>query len=381
MTGALRVAMTLEQCWQRVPGGSGRYISELLREYGAMPDVTVTGVTAWHRTPPVLAVGSGVRLRRAPLPRAALYETWHRVRRPREGARQDVVHATTWAIPGHRAPLVVTVHDLAFRHDPEHFTSRGVRFFERGLELTRAEAAAVIVPSEATREDCLGAGFPAERLHVIPHGVRVPTTTPEEVTEFKRRFGLSRPYVLWAGTREPRKNLPRLVAAFDRLLDTGADCDLVLVGPDGWGPERARLNDVREGHVRLLGRLSSSDLDAAYAGALVFCYPSLREGFGMPVSEAMAHGTPVVTSRGTATEEAAGGAAVLVDPLDVEEIAAGLAAAMEPSARETLRAASLRRAEELSWPRAATQTVDLFRQVAAAGPPARPSARAATDAG
>jgi glycosyltransferase involved in cell wall biosynthesis len=276
---------------------------------------------------------------------------------------------------------VVTVHDLAFRHDPDHFTSRGVRFFERGLELTRAEAAAVIVPSEATREDCLTAGIEATRLHVIPHGVRASTTTPEQVTEFTRRFGLSRPYVLWAGTREPRKNLPRLVAAFDRLLDAGADCDLVLVGPDGWGPERARLNDVRGGHVRLLGRLPSSDLDAAYAGAQVFCYPSLREGFGMPVSEAMAHGTPVVTSRGTATEEAAGGAAVLVDPLDVDDIAAGLAAAMEPSARQTLRAASFRRAAELSWARAATQTVAVLRQVAAGVPPARPSARAATDAG
>lgn len=373
----LRVAMTLEQCWERVPGGSGTYVRELLREYATLADVSVTGLLAWHGVRAEDETWRGVRLRRAPLPRTVLYEAWHKLRLPREGTGQDVVHATTWAIPGHRAPLVVTVHDLAFRHEPDHFTPRGLRFFERGLELTRDEAAAVIVPSSVTRGECLAAGIEAERLHLVPHGVRTPLTTGDDVAGFRRRFDLTRPYVLWAGTREPRKNLPRLLAAFGHMVDAGADVDLVLVGPDGWGPEHARLNDVQQGRVRILGRLSRPDLDAAYAGALVFCYPSLREGFGMPVTEAMAHGTPVVTSRGTATEEAAGGAALLVDPTDDAGLARALLDACTPECQASLRQKSRRRAAELDWSRAARDTVAVLNQAAGRqqGAPADPASQ------
>lgn len=356
--------MTVEQCWQPVPGGSGTYIEELVREYAGMPDVAVTGLTAWHRSPAKAELDPALHLRASPLPRAALYEAWQRTRTPRAGRGHDVVHATTWAIPGRHVPLVVTVHDLAFRADPGHFTPRGVRFFERGLEITRREAAAVIVPSTLTRDECLAAGIEEERLHVIPHGVRRPTTTPGDVASLRSRFGLRRPYVLWTGTREPRKNLPTLLSAFARVLQTGADLDLVLIGPDGWGSERSRSADVQDERIRLLGRVSRADLDAAYAGALVFCYPSLREGFGMPVTEAMSHGTPVVTSRGTATEEAAGGAAILVDPLDEADIARAITSAIEPSNRAALQAAALGRADQLSWSRAADRTAAVLRRAA-----------------
>ena len=362
-SGRLRVAMTVEQLWQPVPGGSGTYIRELVHEYAAMADVEVTGLAAWHR-PGSSGQVPGLRVRHTPLPRRLLYEGWQRARRPRADRGQDVVHATTWAIPGTRAPLVVTVHDLAFRHDPAHFTPRGVRFFERGWEITCAEAAAVVVPSGVTRDDCVSAGIDAARVHVVPHGVRPVTTTPEQVAGFRERFGLPGPYVLWAGTREPRKNLPALVSAFSQVLRSGADLDLVLVGPDGWGPEQSRLTGAQEQRVRLLGRLSEADLHAAYAGAHVFCYPSLREGYGLPVTEAMAHGTPVVTSRGTATEEVAGGAAVLADPHDDADLARALLAAADPGAQPGLRAASLRRAAELDWSVAARATLDVLRGAA-----------------
>ncbi|TFV83282.1 glycosyltransferase family 1 protein [Blastococcus sp. CT_GayMR20] len=359
--------MTVEQLWQPVPGGSATYIRELVREYAAMPDLTVTGVAAWHRGP--APEGLDLPLRRLPLPRVALYEAWQRARRPRVGRGADVVHATTWAAPGARVPLVVTVHDLAFLDDPGHFTPRGVRFFRRGLEIARDEAAAVIVPSHATRDDCVAAGIAEDRLHVVPHGVRRATVTPAQVTEFLERHGLERPYVLWAGTREPRKNLPTLVAAFGRLLDTGADLDLVLAGPEGWGPEQDRLAGGQGERVRLLGRLSRPDLEAAYAGARVFCYPSLKEGYGMPVTEAMAHGTPVVTSRGTATEEAAGGAAVLVDPHDAVDVARGLAEAADDARNLAMRHASSARAEELDWGASARATAGVLRSAAAVKKP------------
>jgi glycosyltransferase involved in cell wall biosynthesis len=366
-SGPLRVAMTVEQLWQPVPGGSGTYIRELVREYRDMPDLAVRGVTAWHRRD--AGDLSGLPVLRVPLPRVALFESWQRTRRPRIGRGQDVVHATTWAVPGTRVPLVVTVHDLAFRHDPAHFTPRGVRFFERGLAVTRDEAAAVIVPSEATRADCLAAGIDDERIHVVPHGVRRPTVTPEQVAAFRVRAGLGRKYVLWAGTREPRKNLPTLVAAFAELVAGGTDLDLVLVGPQGWGPELAPLTGAAAERVHVLGRLSDADLSAAYAGAHVFCYPSLREGYGMPVTEAMAHGTPVVTSRGTATEEAAGGAAVLVDPWDEAELAAALHDAAGDDRNAALRLASAARAAELDWPGAARATAAVLRRAAGRGGP------------
>jgi glycosyltransferase involved in cell wall biosynthesis len=356
--------MTVEQCWQPVPGGSGTYIQELVREYSGMAGVEVTGLTAWHRRTSREDTGLAIPLRRTPLPRAALYEAWSRIRLPREGRGHDVVHATTWAVPGHVGPVVVTVHDLAFVHDPGHFTPRGVRFFTRGLEITRAEATAVIVPSHATRADCVAAGIDEERIHVVPHGVRPPTTTAAQVTAFQERFSLHRPYVLWAGTREPRKNLPVLLAAFSRLLAAGADLDLVLVGPQGWGPERSRLAGHQEERVHVLGRLSGADLDAAYAGAHVFCYPSLREGYGLPVSEAMAHGVPVVTSRGTATEEVAGQAAVLVDPHDEGDVARGLTEACDPVRHPALRLASAHRAADLSWTVTAHRTLDVLRSAA-----------------
>jgi glycosyltransferase involved in cell wall biosynthesis len=359
----LRVAMTVEQCWQPVPGGSGTYIRELAREYAGMSDLAVTGLSAWHTGPPSDGGSLPLPVQRVRLPRTVLYETWQRARLPACDRWNDVVHATTWAIPGSRAPLVVTVHDLAFLHDPDHFTPRGVSFFQRGLRIVREEAVAVVVPSEATRQDCVAAGLDGERVHVIPHGVRPARTDADRVAEFRERFGLRRPYVLWAGTREPRKTLPVLLGAFSRLLDEGADMDLVLAGPDGWGPERDRLTTAQSEHVRPIGRVSREDLDAAYAGALVFCYPSLREGYGMPVTEAMAHGTPVVTSRGTATEEAAGGAALLV-PRDETDVARALREAAEESRQAVLREASARRAAVLSWAVSARATADILRRAA-----------------
>jgi glycosyltransferase involved in cell wall biosynthesis len=259
---------------------------------------------------------------------------------------------------------VVTVHDLAFRDDPGHFTRHGAAFFERGLEVVRREAAEVIVPSTVTLRACLAAGLAPDRLTVIPHGVRPPTVDAEQVADFRERLGLHRPYVLWTGTREPRKNLPVLIAAFRQILREGADLDLVLVGPEGWGDEADRSTHAEDERIRVLGRLAPVELECAYAGAEVFCYPSLREGYGMPVTEAMAHGVPVVTSRGTATEEAAGGAAVLVDPHDPADVARGLAEALQPARRAALRAASSDRAAGLSWAAAAERTASVLLRAA-----------------
>jgi glycosyltransferase involved in cell wall biosynthesis len=326
---SLRVAFTVEQCWQPVPGGSGSYVIELGRDLDARPDVELVGLAARHGGPPVVEPTTAVR--HARVPRPVLYEAWNRLRRPRAESHAgpvDLVHATTWAVPGRRVPLVVTVHDLAFLRAPEQFTRRGNQFFRRAWEVVRDEAVRVVVPSEATRADCLAHGLPEDRLRVVPHGVRVPDVAPEQVSDLRRRLGLERGYVLWCGTLEPRKNLPRLLEAFARLAPEQPDLDLVLVGPTGWGGAAERVQDalarLPQGRVHVAGRLSEPDLHAAYAGARAFAFPSTWEGFGMPVLEAMAHGVPVVTSAGTSMEELVGEGGLVADPADPDAIAAAL---------------------------------------------------------
>ena len=214
---------------------------------------------------------------------------------PRPRPHPDIIHATTWAIPPTSKPLAITVHDVAFLRDPDHFTAHGSAYFHRALEITRKRADAIIVPSQATADDCVEAGLDASRITVIPHGLSHTPVTADQIEDFRARWDLTRPYILWVGTREPRKNLPTLLAAYRQMED--ADLDLVLVGPAGWGsdPTDAPLAPDR---VHVLGRLDDADLACAYAGARVFTFPSLWEGFGLPVLEAMAHGDPRRHQRG-----------------------------------------------------------------------------------
>lgn len=362
----LRVALTLEQCWHRVPGGTAVAALGMAASLKERDDVDVTGVAAAHRHPAPDAWRPPIEVKHLPLPRPALYESWHRLRRPpveRATGPVDLIHATTMAMPPRTAPVVITVHDLAFVHEPAHFTARGMRFFTRGLDLALEEADLVVCPSEATRRDCVAAGFDERRLRVIPLGVEGTRATDEEIDAVRRRHKLDRPYILWTGTIEPRKNLPRLLDAF-RSLDT--DRVLALAGPKGWNEDLAKLAQGLEERVRPLGFVPHRDLGPLYAGADLFCFPSLLEGFGFPVLEAMAQGTPVVTSKGTSTEELAGNAGVLVDPRDVASIAAGMRSLLEDAAaaKEIADAGALR-AAGFTWSKTAESLADAYREVAA----------------
>jgi glycosyltransferase involved in cell wall biosynthesis len=350
----VRVAFTLEQCWHRVPGGTAVAAVELAEALVARGDVEVVGVAASHRHPPDPA--PPIPVRQLPLPRAGLYEAWHGLRRPkveRATGLVDVVHATTIIVPPRSAPLVVTIHDLAFLHDPSFFTRRGLRFFHRGLQLARDDADLVLCSSQATLDDCTANGLERDRLRLVPLGVTVVEPTPDQLRAVRERHGLCRPYLLFVGTREPRKNLTRLVEAFAGI---GTGHDLVLAGPAGWGDTSPPPGTI------VLGVVARPELRSLYAGADAFVYPSLREGFGLPVLEAMAQGTPVVTSRGTATEEAAGGAAVLVDPTDVDDLRRGIREALARAPE--LAAAGRARAATASWARCAELTVAAYREVA-----------------
>ncbi|HEU5152025.1 MAG TPA: glycosyltransferase family 1 protein [Iamia sp.] len=356
--------MTLEQCWHRVPGGTATSILAVAGALAARPEVELVGVAARHDGPPPAPWVPPVPVRHLPLPRPLLYETWHAVRRPRvERATGpvDLVHATAVAVPGTRAPLVVTVHDLAFLVAPEQATKHGLRFFRRGTELARRHARLVLVPSEATAAECRAAGFDPGRIRVVPWGVDAALAGAADVERARAAHRLDRPYVLFVGTVEPRKNLPRLVRALARL--DRDDVELVLVGAEGWNEDLGALLAALPGRARSLGFVDPADLGPLYAGAAVVAYPSLREGFGLPPLEAMAQGATVVTSRGTATEEVVGDAAVLVDPTSVEDIAAGLDRALSDPAGAADRGARARaRAALYTWDRTADLTLSAYHE-------------------
>lgn len=361
------VTLTVEQLWQPVPGGSGTYIRGLVEALRGRDDVTVAGLAAWHALD---GAPAGLRVRRVGLPRRLAYAAWPRLRAPWSAPllapASGVLHATTWAVPPHRGPLVVTVHDLAFLRDPAHFTAHGNRYFRRALDLVRGEADAVVVPSEATAADCEAAGIDRDRVHVIPHGVTAPRVTADGLAAFRAHHGLERPYVLWTGTFEPRKNLPALLGAFSQVAAERPDLDLVLVGPTGWGGTDEGVSRLLDGlprdRVHRLGHLDLAALHAAYAGATAFCFPSTWEGFGLPVLEAMAHGVPVVTSAGTSMAEVCADAGLLVDPSHPDELAAALLAAAGPRHDELGRAGASRSAE-FTWERSAALHVAVYRAV------------------
>jgi glycosyltransferase involved in cell wall biosynthesis len=370
---ALRVAVTLEQCWHRVPGGTATAALGSVRALQRyQPQLDLVGVSAHHRAFPAAPYLPTVPVRQLPLPRLALYESWHRLRRPavqRATGPVDLVHVTGMAMPPPTAPLVVTVNDLVFVHEPELFTPRGVSFFRLAIELTRRDADLVLCPSQDAADDCVANGFDAAKIRIVPYGIELATTGEDEVARVRRRFGIDGRYVMWLGTIEPRKNLATLLQAFEQV---DSDAVLVLAGPSGWNTDLAGFIGRLGRRVRPIGFVSDDDKSALYAGAAVFCLPSRREGFGLPVLEAMAQATPVVVTQGTSMAEIVGDAAdtdteagILVDSTDAAALAAALQELLDDEPKRTrLGAGARRRAATFSWARTAGLLADAYAEVA-----------------
>jgi glycosyltransferase involved in cell wall biosynthesis len=267
---------------------------------------------------------------------------WYPVGLPRRARGLDVLHCTTFRGPARsRIPTVVTVHDLAVLRTPEAFPRWHRLYGSFGLRRVLRAADRVIAVSQFTRDEVAAlTDVPPERVRVIPNGVDAVFTADGPTAEGD--------YVLAVATLEPRKNLGRTVEAA-RL----AGVELRVVGARGWGGVEV------EGWV---GELPDAELAALYRGARCVVYASLYEGFGLPVLEAMACGTPVVTSRGTAMEEVTGGAAVLVDPQDADAIASGVGEAA--ARRDELVPAGLVRASEFTWSASADGVEALWKELA-----------------
>ncbi len=281
-----------------------------------------------------------------------------------------LVHGPNYFAPPTDRPTVVTVHDLSTVFYPETHPPLRVRRMTLMFETARQCGFEIITDAAVTKKDIVETlGVAAEKVHVVPLGVGPPfgLTAAEDRRPILTAYGLrENGYCLSVGSAEPRKNLSRLIDAYATLPPAARrEHPLVLAGAPGWR-NAALLRDIalaeRDGWARNIGYVPQRHLPALYGGARLFAYISLYEGFGLPVAEAMACGTPVLTSNVSSLPEVAAGAAMAADPADENDIARRLATALDDAAwRRRAAAAGLRRAAQLSWDRTAAETVAVYR--------------------
>lgn len=360
-----KLVVLLEQLLAPVPGGTGRYSRELTAALAATAPAgwTVGGVVARHAdlTPALIPGVEGPHV--LPLPRRALIAVWGR-RFPPWGVGLwpggDAVHAPTPLAPPdppRGCELVVTVHDTVPWTHPDGLSWRGVGWHRRMIARAARRADALVVPTAAVAED-LPRHVPCPApLHVVGEGVTAAVTRlPSHAVGIATRLGLPPRYVLAVGTLEPRKGIETLLAAL--VAPHAPDLPVVLVGQPGWGrvdpAALARRYGLDPARVHSLGRIPDQELAVVLHGAAVLAAPSLAEGFGLPVLEAMAAGVPVVHSDAPALVEVAGGAGVTVPRGDPGALAAALRAVVsDPGAARAMSAAGRGRAQRYSWERTA----------------------------
>jgi glycosyltransferase involved in cell wall biosynthesis len=280
-------------------------------------------------------------------------------------AAPDVFFSAYGSVPGASGiPTVISIQDVAFLKRPDLLPLR-YRTVWRWSSRRWPGCAACLVPSAATRADVLALTDVApDRIQVVPHGVdrRFGPSSGERRAEARRRFGLNAPFALWVGTREPRKNLGLLIEVFTRLnSDRTEPVPLVLVGGPGWGGRPTALDRP---WIRVLEGVDDESLAALYGAASVFVFPSLDEGFGLPVIEAMACGTAVVAADAGSLPEVAGSAALIVAPDDPEGWTDAVRRVLsDADLRRNLKRRGLERARAFTWRRAAEETLEVFRSV------------------
>jgi glycosyltransferase involved in cell wall biosynthesis len=287
--------------------------------------------------------------------------------------RPDVVHFTNYLAPVlTRAPFVVSFHDMSLTLLPEAHTLKKRLLTASLIPTVARKAVRILVPSESTRRDVIRLlGVDPGRIRLVPYAAAPLYRPLPEGPEALAARGVRPPYFLYVGTLEPRKNLARALRAFVRVAPDLPDHQFVIVGQAGWKYAEilgeAGRPELLDRVVRT-GYLPEEELPLFYNHAVALVYPSLYEGFGLPVIEAMACGAPVLTSRTSSLGEIAHDAALLVDPHSEDELAEGLRSlAADAGLRQSLRARGAERAALFSWERTARETVAVYREVAEEG--------------
>jgi glycosyltransferase involved in cell wall biosynthesis len=286
----------------------------------------------------------------------------------------DVLHSPDFIPPqSARCPIVITMHDLAFLLFPRFLTRDSARYYGQ-VDLAARQADHIICVSESTKRDTVRLlGVPESKITVIyeaAHPLFTPITNADALDRVRAKYKLPEEFILFVSTIEPRKNLPTLLRAFRRLRDNyKSPATLVVAGNRGWLAQQVdqTLDELNLGDVvRFLGGVANEELVYLYNVAKLFVLPSFYEGFGLPPLEAMACGTPVVVSNVSSLPEVVGDAGLLVEPEDVEGLTVAMWRALsDDSLRREMRDKGLRRAQTFSWERAAQETLEVYRQVAA----------------
>lgn len=377
----------------RQGAGIGRYTRELvsaLLQLEQRHDYVIFAATGglpagrWSREAERLRTArrQPLAIRTLPVSDDWLARLWHRLHLPIPvelvtGAL-DLFYSADFTLPPVRGDTrtLLTVHDLSFVRRPSAFVPSLRQYLERVVPRSIERADVVLADSAHTRSDLIALfGVPEDRVEVITPGVdsrfcpQPSPTSPAAADRLRRRYGIGdEPYVLSVGTLQPRKNYVRLIQAFARTRasegahgSTAEPLHLLIAGGRGWLYEDILAEANKHDQVRVLGFVEDEDLPALYRGAALFAFPSLYEGFGLPVLEAMACGVPVVCSDASSLPEVAGDAALLVDPLDVEALTLAIDRALgDDQLRKTMIDRGLARAARLTWERSARQLLDVI---------------------
>jgi glycosyltransferase involved in cell wall biosynthesis len=367
----------------RQGAGIGRITREVLRALAPLDRANqyrlIYAAPPGERTIPLPPLGPNFKTRRLPFDDLWLARLWHRAQVPLPvnwlTGPIDLFHAPDFTLPpvSRGTRTLLTVHDLSFIRDPQAALPVLRAYLNRVVPRSVARATHVIADSHATRDDLVALfGTAPEKVSVIYSGVNAqfrPITDPAALSAVRQRYQLGpSAFVLAVGTLQPRKNYARLIQAVARQPD--AALRLVIVGGKGWLYDEIFAEVVRSGmeqRVTFTGFAADDDLPALYSAARVVAYPSTYEGFGLPILEAFACGTPVVTSNVSCLPEVAGGAALLADPTDVDALAAALhQAASDEALRARLIALGHARAVEFNWDKAAQQLLRIYMKIGGA---------------
>jgi glycosyltransferase involved in cell wall biosynthesis len=362
------------RAWYR-SAGVHQYIYHLLHHLEQLEDgLTYTVLLGEGELPPDVTLR--VLQSRLPTSRPVWRILWEQLLQPwvLRQIEADLVHGPVFVGPLLAfCPTVITIHDLSFFRFPDLFRPANRLYLKLVTRLSARRARRLIaVSSHAAAETTRLLGVPLERIDVVYHGVD-PAFRPlpvEQIAEFRQRQGLPERFVLFVGTLEPRKNLTRLVEAFSRIR-ADENVWLALVGARGWLCDDlfARIDALGiKDRIIFPGYVMNGELPLWYNAASLLAYPSVYEGFGLPVLEAQACGTPVITSEISSLPEAAGDGALMVDPYDVEALATGMGRLLgDTQLREELQARGRAHAARFSWPRTAADTAAVYRRALSRG--------------
>jgi len=355
-------------------GGVGRYVRGLLEGLAPRDDCRLTLFTSNGDASRWLDANPHVRIRdRAPRARPQRL-LWEQLQLPRELRQTGAAahHGPHYTMPRFsRIPRVVTIHDMTFITHPQWHESSKRLFFQQAIRLACREADVLICVSNTTAEKLRDYREPRGQVIVAPHGVDgavfspVSSGPPDQAV--LTRLEIPHRYVLFLGTVEPRKNVPGLVRAFDQVAEKHRDVSLVIGGGSGWGEaelDAARQQSRHPSRIRRLGYVADADVPSLLRNASSVVYPSLAEGFGLPVLEALACGAPTITTHGTAMDEASGGAARLVRPGDIEELAGAIDETLETGVSDEQRQLGFDAVSRHTWAASADKHVQAYRLAA-----------------